>query len=57
MPDYLRCLTLIGFKEKFKSNCHDYVKVEHIYKDIKHNFNYQRNNRKNALKGSRRNVE
>lgn len=42
MPDYLRCLTLIGFKEKFKSNCHDYVKVEHIYKDIKHNFNYKK---------------
>jgi len=42
MPDYLRCLTLIGFKEKFKSDCHDYIKVEHIYKDIKHNFNYDK---------------
>ena len=42
MPDYLRCLTLIGFKEKFKSDCHDYIKVEHIYKDIKHNYDYNR---------------
>ena len=41
MPDYLRCLTLHGFKEKFLSNCHDYIKVEHLYKNIKHNFNYE----------------
>ena len=31
-PDYLRCLTLIGFKELFGQKCHDYPKVEHIYK-------------------------
>jgi len=32
-PDYLRCLTLQGFKEIFGSKCHDYPKVPHIYKD------------------------
>ena len=32
-PDYLRCLSLIGFKEIFGSNCHDYPKIEHIYKN------------------------
>jgi hypothetical protein len=31
-PDYLRCLTLHGFKEIFGAKCHDYPKVEHIYK-------------------------
>lgn len=31
-PDYLRCLTLHGFKKLFGSNCHDYPKIEHIYK-------------------------
>jgi len=31
-PDYLRCLTLIGFKELLGKECHDYPKVEHIYK-------------------------
>jgi hypothetical protein len=30
-PDYLRCLTLHGFKEKFGRNCHDYPKVSHLY--------------------------
>lgn len=30
--DYLRCLTLIGFKELLGKECHDYPKVEHIYK-------------------------
>lgn len=32
-PDYLRCLTLQGFKELFGSECHDYPKIPHIYKD------------------------
>jgi hypothetical protein len=32
-PDYLRCVTLIGFKAVFGSRCHDYPKVAHIYQD------------------------
>ena len=32
-PDYLRCLTLSGFKNMFGSECHDYPKVPHIYTD------------------------
>ena len=31
-PDYLRCLTLIGLKELFGCQCHDYPKIPHIYK-------------------------
>lgn len=31
-PDYLRCVTLHGFKILFKKNCHDYPKVTHLYK-------------------------
>lgn len=31
-PDYLRDLTLHGFKSVFKEKCHDYPKIEHIYK-------------------------
>lgn len=31
-PDYLRCLTLHGFKSIFGSDCHDYPKIPHIYK-------------------------
>lgn len=31
-PDYLRCLCLHGFKEKFKTMCHDYPIIPHIYK-------------------------
>jgi hypothetical protein len=30
-PDYLRCLTLHGFKTLFGENCHDYPKIPHIY--------------------------
>jgi len=30
-PDYLRCLTLHGFKILFGENCHDYPKIPHIY--------------------------
>jgi hypothetical protein len=37
-PDYLRCLTLHGFKELFGEKCHDYPKINHIYKDT--NINY-----------------
>lgn len=29
--DYLRCLTLTGFKQLLGSECHDYPKVHHIY--------------------------
>lgn len=32
-PDYLRCLTLHGFKTTFGKDCHDFPKVPHIYKD------------------------
>jgi len=42
-PDYLRCLTLHGFKTLFEENCHDYPIIPHIYKLS--NFNY------NALYG------
>jgi len=31
-PDYLRCLTLHGFKSIFGKNCHDYPKIPHIYR-------------------------
>lgn len=37
-PDYLRCLTLHGFKELFGSNCHDYPKVPHLYKSDSINY-------------------
>jgi hypothetical protein len=37
-PDYLRCLTLHGFKLLFGSNCHDYPIVPHIYKSTKINY-------------------
>jgi hypothetical protein len=30
-PDYLRCLTLHGFKTIFKDKCHDYPAITHIY--------------------------
>jgi len=30
--DYLRCLTLHGFKQLFGAKCHDYPKIEHLYK-------------------------
>lgn len=32
-PDYLRCVTLTGFKEIFGTECHDYPKIPHIYTD------------------------
>lgn len=31
--DYLRCLTLHGFKKRFGKNCHDYPCVPHLYTD------------------------
>jgi hypothetical protein len=36
--DYLRCLTLQGFKELVGTNCHDFPKIEHIYTDYKGNI-------------------
>jgi succinate dehydrogenase flavin-adding protein (antitoxin of CptAB toxin-antitoxin module) len=36
-PDYLRCLTLHGFKKIFGKKCHDYPIIPHIYKQ---NINY-----------------
>jgi hypothetical protein len=38
-PDYLRCVTLHGFKSLFGSDCHDYPKIPHIYKS--NNINYK----------------
>lgn len=38
-PDYLRCLTLHGFKELFGIECHDYPKIPHIYKSTNINYN------------------
>jgi FkbM family methyltransferase len=37
-PDYLRCVTLQGFKEIMGVNCHDYPKVPHIYKSNTINY-------------------
>ena len=31
-PDYLRCLTLHGFKTLLEKNCHDFPQISHIYK-------------------------
>lgn len=33
-PDYLRCLTLEGFKELLGPNCHDFPCIPHIYKQF-----------------------
>jgi hypothetical protein len=32
LSDCLRCLTLAGFKNLFGSKCHDFPKIEHLYK-------------------------
>jgi hypothetical protein len=32
-PDYLRCTTLVGFKELLGAACHDVPRVPHIYTD------------------------
>jgi hypothetical protein len=37
-PDYLRCVTLHGFKILFSNNCHDYPKIPHIYKSDTINY-------------------
>ena len=37
-PDYLRCVTLHGFKILFGNNCHDYPKIPHIYKSDTINY-------------------
>ena len=37
-PDYLRCLTLHGFKELLGIKCHDYPKIPHIYKSNTINY-------------------
>ena len=37
-PDYLRCVTLHGFKTLFGNNCHDYPKIPHIYKSNSINY-------------------
>ena len=36
-PDYLRDLTLIGFKEIFGTNCIEHIEVTHIYTDFNGN--------------------
>ena len=33
-PDYMRCLTLHGFKELFGINCHDHPRINHLYTDF-----------------------
>lgn len=33
IPDYLRCLTLIGFKQLLGTNCIDFIHIPHIYED------------------------
>ena len=38
-PDYLRCVTLQGFKELYGSNCHDYPKICHVYKSNNIDYN------------------
>lgn len=37
-PDYLRCLTLHGFKKLLGNCCHDYPKIPHIYKNEPINY-------------------
>ena len=37
-PDYLRCVTLHGFKELLGKSCHDYPKILHIYKSNDINY-------------------
>lgn len=37
-PDYLRCVTLHGFKTLFGKGCHDYPKIPHIYKNQPINY-------------------
>jgi len=37
-PDYLRCVTLHGFKKLLGIKCHDYPKISHIYKSNTINY-------------------
>ena len=37
-PDYLRCLTLHGFKSLFGTDCHDSPMIKHIYKEDNNNY-------------------
>jgi hypothetical protein len=37
-PDYLRCVTLHGFKTIFGVRCHDYPKIPHIYRSSTINY-------------------
>jgi len=37
-PDYLRCITLHGFKTLAGVQCHDYPKIPHIYKSTDINY-------------------
>ena len=37
-PDYLRCVTLNGFKKLFCNDCHDFPKIPHIYKSDSINY-------------------
>tara|TARA_Y100000816_G_scaffold257363_1_gene211501 strand:- start:7238 stop:8161 length:924 start_codon:yes stop_codon:yes gene_type:complete len=37
-PDYLRCVTLHGFKQMLGDKCHDYPKIPHIYKSNSINY-------------------
>jgi hypothetical protein len=39
-PDYLRCLTLHGFKELMGKKCHDYPKIPYLYTDFAGDFRY-----------------
>ena len=39
-PDYLRCLTLIGFKQLLGVHCHDYPKIPHIYQEQPNNYHH-----------------
>ena len=36
--DYLRCLTLSGFKNLLGAECHDYPKIAHLYDDYDGDF-------------------
>jgi len=37
-PDYLRCLTLIGFKQLLGIHCHDSPKIPHIYQETPNHY-------------------
>jgi len=39
-PDYMRCLLLHGFKELYKTNCHEYPLLVHMYDDYDDSASY-----------------